>query len=168
MPELVHFQTIEIPDLLAVGKNIRVRLGPDMSVIGERWGKYTQDGTFDTLKALAGFIHDPAYVGFMNGYDPATNEMNYLIGMLMKPGVPVPEGFTSFAVPAGKVGVGWIKGRQDNVSEICHRGWELTGNKIKETGMATKWCWGMEVYTSRFNSPDADGNIIVDIWLPVK
>ena len=169
MPELVHFQTIEIPDLLAVGKNIRVRLDGDLAILGELWGRSFKDGTFATLEALAGFVHDPAYVGFMNGYDPATNEMNYLVGMLLKPGAPVPEGFTAFSVPAAKVGVAWVKGKQDQVKELCQAAHGLTDQKIREAGLKTQWRWGMEVYTrERFNTPDAGGNVIVDYWLPCE
>ena len=168
--ELVKFEIIEQPEIVIVGKLIRVNhddLQAGKNPIPAFWGKCFEEGTFTTLEALANFIHNPAYVGYMN------SDYEYICGMMMKPGVPVPEGFAAHTLEPTKVAVGWIKGKKDNEPAIYANAHTLTEKAMLEKGMKfnsyIKLGWCMEVYTCpRFTTPDENGDIILDFYLPCE
>ena len=168
VPALVNFQVIEQPEVCVVGKLIHLNQ-VDFSAGAKLWEQCFADGTFATLEALKEYIHEDAYVGYMDEYNPTSGEFNYLCGMIMKPGVPVPEGFTARTLPATKIGVAWIKGKQGQVSEICTAAYNLTPAAIVQKGMKMAGNWTMEVYTCpRFTTPDENGDIIIDFYMPCK
>ena len=171
-PTLVKLEIIDQPEIVVVGKLIRFNLDGSKAKDNPPalWTRCFSDGTFSTLEALADHVHNPAYVGYMGGYDPATGEFDYICGMMMKPGVAVPEGFASRPLPPAKVAVGWVKGSDSNKGAIFMSGHGLTEKATAEKGMkadpAADWC--MEVYTCpRWTTPDAEGCIILDYYLPV-
>ena len=169
MSELVHFETVELPEVLAVGRLVVADMNglmPDKRTLGDLWGECLGNGMFARLEALKDFVHDPAYVGYMDCFDFSKGLFRYLCGMLMKPGVPVPEGFVAVPIPAAKVAVSWVKGQKEKVTEICRDAYSLTENKVVENNMKFAGGWCMEVYTARFDAPDANGDIIVDYWMP--
>ena len=91
---------------------------------------------------------------------------------MMKPGVPVPAGFVSRTLKPAKVAVGWVKGKKSNEGDIYANAHSLTEKSMMETGMKPSrrpdsWC--MEVYTCpRFTTPDENGDIIMDYYLPCE
>jgi len=141
---------------------------PDGRHISDLWGDCFNAGVFATLEALVPHIHDPAYVGFMEcGTDPEA--LDYLCGMLMKPGVPVPAGLSVKKIAASKIAVAWVKGPQDKVPELCGAAHGITLDAIRQKGLKSLDRWVMEVYDgARFNTPDANGDIIVDYWIPCE
>ena len=170
---LVKLEIIEQPAVVVVGKS--VRFNPNSSnaerLPQKLWSRCMADGTFDTLEALSGFVHDPAYVGYMDNYDSATGAFDYICGMLMKPGVPVPGGFAARRLPPAKVAVGWIKGLKENEGEIYSNAHTLMFRTLGRKGMKPlrRGFWSMEVYTSpRFTAPDENGFIIMDYYLPIE
>ena len=178
-PTVVKFETIEQPEILIVGK--LARPNPNDVAAGKNtlpafWDKCFADGTFTTLEALTDFIHDPAYVGYMDdlNFTPPDGDFDYICGMMMKPGTPVPEGFVARTVLPVKVAVAWVKGR--DAVDICtnaNNAHVLTMKAMAEHDMLPneefkRRCWAMEVYNKeRFTTPDAEGNIIVDFYVPV-
>jgi len=172
MPELVNFQTINQPEILVVGKLTRSDFQgrmPDGRHLSDLWGDCFNTGVFATLEALVPHIHNPAYVGYMDGCDFAAGVMNYLCGMMMKPGVPVPDGFAAQKIAPAKIAVAWVKGPQDKVPELCAAAHGITLDAIRQNGLKPIDGWVMEVYTNeRFNAPDANGDIIVDYYLPCE
>ncbi|MCL1909990.1 MAG: GyrI-like domain-containing protein, partial [Kiritimatiellaeota bacterium] len=170
---LVNFEIIEQPEILIVGKLLRFNFdwSKPENTPPALWQRSFADGTFTTLEALTNFIHNPSYVGYMDNYDPADNAFDYICGMMMKPGTPVPDGFISRTVPAAKVANGWIKGKQNAEREIYDNAHTLTDKALAEHGLkyAPGANWSMEVYTCpRFTTPDADGFIILDYYLPCE
>jgi len=130
-----------------------------------------KDSSFTKLETFSDFIHDSAYVGYMDNYDQATTGFDYICGMMMKPGVAVPEGFVSRTLKPAKVAVGWIKGAKGHEAEICEIAFPLTIKAIEEKGLKPDWShgWSMEVYNNpRYTTPDAEGNIIIDLYLPCE
>ena len=167
---LIKLDFIDQPEIVVVGKVIRCNL--DLSTIEVTppvlWGHCFSDGTFTTLETLTDFIHDPAYVGYMDSYDPATGNFDYLCGMMTKPGVPVPEGFVSRTLKPAKDAIGWIKGKEGDVYGKAH---SLTEHAMAIKGMKpdASHGWSMEVYTCpRFTTPDENGDIILDYYLPYE
>ena len=170
MPELVKLEIIEQPEIVILGKLIRVNrdeLHAGKNPIPAFWGKCFEDGVFATLEALADHIHNPAYVGYMN------SDYEYICGMMMKSGVPVPDGFAAHTLEPTKVAVGWIKGKKDNEPAIYANAHTFTEKAMLEKGMKfnsyIKQGWCMEVYTCpRFTTPDENGDIILDFYLPCE
>ena len=173
MPELVNFQIIEQPEIIVVGKSIHLYTDGTKAEMTppELWARCFADGTLATLEALADFIHNPAYVGYMDTNNGAWKggEGRYICGMMMKPGVSVPDGFAAQTLKPAKVAVGWIKGKKNNEAAIYANAHDFTEKAILEKGLKPwgghDWC--MEVYTCpRFTTPDENGDIIVDYWIP--
>ena len=172
VPALVKFEFVEQPEVVVVGKAIRFNL--DAAKADDNppalWTRCFADGTFTTLEALADFVHNPAYVGLMTGYDPETGSFDYIAGMIMKPGVPVPENFVSRTLAPARVAVGWIQGKNDHHPAIYQNAHRLTDAAMTAQGATPDFNagWSMEVYTCRFAEPDADGFIILDYYLPCE
>ncbi len=163
MADLVKIEFIEMPEVLVVGKNIKV----DWTKIhGENpipafWKECFKEGMFKKLEAITEYIYNPAYVGYMNMH-------SYTCGMLMKLGCEKPgEDFTIHEIAPTKVAVGWIKGIKQNVCMNAHA---LTEKALENWGyMYNPDCnWSMELYNCpRFTQQDEEGKVILDYYIPV-
>ena len=136
---------------------------------GRQWGEFFENGWFDILEKAAetspeeGFEDGGAYIGLMRCKDG--DPFEYWVGMFLPPETPVPDGFASRDFAEGELGVGWIYGLE----------WELYGHesdvaaKLGEEGISIKndaegAYWFFERYACpRFTTPDAEGNVILDI-----
>ena len=136
-----------------------------------KWAEAFESGFFSALEAAAGeniraWQEDAdAYVGLIR-YKKGEPFM-YAIGMFLPPETAVPEGYDYIDFPETRVGVGWIKGK-DETGEIY--GQEklvmdsLTAGGVKVTPYADGVWWTFERYACpRFTSPDEDGNVILDV-----
>jgi predicted transcriptional regulator YdeE len=167
--ELVHFEVKDFPAVLLIGKELRYSM--ELLMKGENripafWDACFADGTFTRLEGQKDGIFDDAYVGVMLDWGKGDGDFSYVCGMLMKDGADVPDGYISRVLPASKVAVGWIKGTDTmDVSSAAH---VLTERKLKEEGRTSdKMAWCMELYNCpRFTTPDADGKIILDYYIP--
>ena len=170
MAELVHFEVKDFPETTLIGKELRYSM--ELLMKGDNripafWDACFADGTFIRLEAQKDFVLDGSYVGAMQDWDKGDGDFSYICGMLMKSGAAVPEGCISRVLPASRIAVGWIKGKDTpDVSSVAHA---LTEGRLKEEGFTNeKMAWCMEVYTCpRFTTPDADGNIILDYYIPL-
>ena len=167
--QLVHFETIEQPALIFVGKAIRANMNDfakGVNPIPAFWGKCFSDNVFATLEAQAEFVHDAGYGGLMIDA-VADGAFTYICGMMMMSGVKIPEGFTSHELAPTQVAVTWIKGR--DVMEVCKPAHEMSLAALKEKGFRWTGPWCMELYTCpRFTTPDENGDIIIDFYMPCK
>jgi len=179
-PTLVKLEIIDQPELVIVGKLARPNpndVAASKNTLPAFWEQCFADGTFTALEALADFIHDPAYVGYADdlNFVPPDGDFDYICGMMMKSGTPVPNGFVARTVLPVKVAVAWVKGKDavdicTNANANAH---VLTMKAMAERGLKPneefrRRCWCMEVYNKeRFTTPDAEGNIIVDFYVPV-
>ena len=107
-------------------------------------------------------VYCPDYVGVMIDWYKGDGNFSYIVGMLMKAGVDVPDGFFSRALPAAKVAVGWIQGK--DTADVCSNAHALTEKALKAEGYTCdtmRWC--MELYNCpRFTQPDANGEIVLE------
>jgi len=172
-PTLVKLEITDQPEVVVVGKLIRFNLdgGKAADNPPALWSRCFADGTFAALEALADHVHDPAYVGYTGGFDPATGDFDYICGMMMKPGIlktgepAVPEGFVSRTLPPARVAVGWVKGHESNKGAIFANAYDLMLKGMAGKGVKPVEGWYLEVYACpRFTTPDAEGNIIVDYY----
>jgi len=174
--ELVKLEIIGQPEIVIVGKYIHIFSNDcqeGKNPIPAFWGKCFEEALFAKLETLADFIHNPAYVGYMDTNNGVwkNGEGRYICGMMMKPGVVVPEGFTAHTLKPAKVAVGWIKGKKSNEATVFANAHGLTEKAVVKKGLKLwgghDWC--MEVYTSpRFTTPDENGDIILDYYIPCE
>ncbi len=171
MSELIKFEVKRLPNIKLVGKELRYNMEAHMkgdNRIPAFWDKCFTDGTFSLLEKQTSFIYDSAYVGVMLDWDNGDGDFSYIVGMLMKDGVSVPDGYYYKDIEETDVAIGWIKGK--NTADVCSSAHSLTEQAIKENGYKCdkmKWC--MELYNCpRFTTPDENGDIILDYYIPIN
>ena len=170
MAELVRFEIISFPAMKLIGKEIRYSMAVHMqgdNRIPGFWDKCFNDGTFTWLEAQKDFIYDPAYVDVMLDWDKGDGEFSTIVGMLMKNGASVPDGCVTRDLPASKVAVGWVRGK--DTMDCCAAAHQLTEQKLRADGYTNdKMTWCMELYNCpRFTTPDDNGDIILDYYIPL-
>ncbi|MGI5856710.1 MAG: GyrI-like domain-containing protein [Candidatus Merdivicinus sp.] len=171
MAELIQFQMMELPAFRMMGKALTV--SPyGANPIPEFWRKCFADGTFPVLEAMKDAQYQEilddardAYIGWM-GDLREDGSFTCLIGMLMRPGTPAPEGFAFRDVPACRAAAGRIKGNEPEIYAMEN---DLLLPEMEKLGLAPdSFC--MEVYACpRFTTPDpADGTVILDYYMQVR
>lgn len=167
MAKLIDLQIREQEAFVVAGKALRQQMGEE-NRIPALWDRCFADGAFASLEALSDWVLCPDYVGFMSDWQSGDSMFTYTVGMMMKPGCPVPEGFTLSPVPAGLVAVGLIQG--GSTQEVCASAHQMTEEALREKGYTDKditWC--MELYNCpRFTTPDDKGQIILDYCIPCR
>jgi predicted transcriptional regulator YdeE len=163
---MTRFEIVPHPRLAAVGKPITVYMRDleTANPIPAFWDKCFADGSIRELEKTPSYAPDS--IGFMTDFD--AEKFTYAVGMLKEPGREVPEGFSSYDIPAGDAAVSWIRGA--DAADAAGAAYELTVKAAGERGLnAENPAWGMEVYNCpRFTQKDAEGLITMDFWLPVK
>ncbi|MCL2321753.1 MAG: GyrI-like domain-containing protein [Oscillospiraceae bacterium] len=170
MGKLIKFQVADLPDVLLVGKEIRHSMEEQMkgnNPIPAFWDRCFAEDIFSVFQKQAYSIFKSDYVGVMTDWDKGDGDFSYIIGMLMKPGADVPEGYVSHVIKATKVAIGWIQGK--DVADVCMNAHELTEKALEDKGHSCeKMTWSMELYNCpRFTSPDENGQIILDYYIPI-
>ncbi len=170
MPELIRFEIAKLPEVLLIGKEIRHNMHEQMqgtNPLPAFWDRCFAENAFDPLEAQADFVYDASYVGVMIDWERGDGNFSYIVGMLMKAGAKVPDGYYGKTIPATDVAIGWIRGK--SVPEVCAVAHESTERALREKGRACdgiKWC--MELYNCpRFTEPDENGDIILDYYIPL-
>ncbi len=171
MARLIKFDVKEMPKLHVIGKELRY--SEDAHMKGDNripafWDTCFADGTFAALEQQAEYIFDDAYIGIMLDWDKGDGNFSYVCGMLFKEGAAVPDGFVKKELAATKAAVGWIQGK--DTADVCMAAHKLTEKAIRENGYShegMKWC--MELYNCpRFTTPDENGEIVLDYYIPVR
>lgn len=171
MAKLIKFEVKQLPKIYLVGKELRYDMEVHMkgdNRIPAFWEKCFAENIFSTLEKQSDYVYDTAYVGVMIDWDKGDGNFSYICGMLFKEGIPAPEGFVLREIAAGKVGLSWIKGK--DTADVCSNAHVLTEQAIKDAGFPydkIKWC--MELYNCpRFTTPDENGEIILDYYIPCE
>ncbi len=171
MAELIQFEVKELPKLVVVGKALRHNMEALMkgdNPIGGFWDKCFGENVFAPLEAQGSRIYDPSYVGIMCDWDRGDGDFSYIVGMMMRPGATVPEGYDTWEIQPTKAAVSWLRG--ENVGDVCSCAHGATEQAMRERGIAPEgmpWC--MELYNCpRFTTPDDQGRITLDYYIPFK
>lgn len=171
MGKIIMLQVKNLPALCVVGKQLKVSM-PDLqkeNPIPAFWQQCLSDGSFTILAKQTDFIANDAYVGWMADWSRNDGYFTYICGMLMKVDCPIPAGgFVLRKIEPSTVAIGWLQGSSPaEVSSIAH---EATRKALEEEGYScenAQWC--MELYNCpRFTTPDENGNIILDYYIPCK
>jgi len=168
MSKLIQLEIKELGAWCVVGKAIQVEMGKE-NPIPAFWDACFADGTLGTLEAHKDWMLCPDYVGFMTEWQGGSGKFIYVVGMMMKPGFPVPEGgFVSYPIVSSSVAVGWIQGV--STQDVCMTAHEYTNKALEDKGYTSDgllWC--MELYNCpRFTTPDTHGQIVLDYYIPCK
>lgn len=170
MSELIRFETKELPNLIVVGKEIRYSMEKLMqgdNPIPKLWDECFAAGIFSALESQAEHVFCSDYVGFMIDWDLGDGDFSYVVGMMMREGAVVPDGYIAKKLPTCKAAVGWIRG--DDVTDVCAKAHNLTVEMIHERGYQCETMrWSMELYNCpRFTTPDENGMITLDYYIPL-
>lgn len=171
MGVLIDFEVKSLPQLKLVGKELRHSMEAQMkgdNPLPGFWGECFGEDAFAPLEAQADQVYDPSYVGVMIDWARGDGMFSYVVGMLMKPDAVVPEGYYSVMLDETHAAVGYIRGK--DTADVCDNAHELTEAALKEKGLnCDGMAWSMELYNCpRFTTPDADGNIVLDYYIPLN
>jgi len=125
MAKLTKFELTELPELLVVGKRITDYNEP-MDVLKKLWDRCADDGVFQTLEEQDGYVYDSSMVGFRYG----DTDAEYIVGLLMRPGALVPEGFSSFLIGPVKTAICWVKGK--GLFDVISNASKLMGKALEK------------------------------------
>ena len=165
---LTKFEVVDIPELLVVGKRISDYADAQPMELWQLWNRTHADRIFKTLEGQEGFVYDKSRVGFR--YGPTDAE--YIVGLLMKPGAAVPEGFSCHTLPPGKAALCWVKGK--NLFDVISNTDRLVGEAFEKAGLRQSTAWRMELYSPARNTTDENGGfdvnseMVVDWYIPIE
>lgn len=169
MAKLIKLETTQLPKVYVVGKEIRVKMSDIMgenNPLGGFWGKCMSDGTFNELAKQNVYSND--YVGLMVDWDAGDGYFVYICGMLLKDDVTPGSEYTVRELGSTKIAVSWVQGT--DTADVCMNAHNITAEALKEKGIDIEtigWC--MEVYNHpRYTTPDANGEIILDYYVPIS
>ncbi|BCN31094.1 hypothetical protein [Anaeromicropila herbilytica] len=168
MVEVIKVYKQATPDMKFIGKKYLESDRKDGG-FGYKWCEWFQNNWFEVLEenvteSWKSQLEDSdAYVGMMRWKEG--EEFQYWIGMLLPLETAVPEGYESVNFAAGNIGVGWLKGMEDEI--YCKE--DKCADKLVENGMniisgKENAYWFFERYgCPRFTTPDEEGKIVLDI-----
>jgi hypothetical protein len=167
--EILKVYTQEMPAFRFIGRKYS---DADMvdGGFGAKWGEAFAENLFGPLEKACGNWYEDAdaYVGLMRYREG--EPMMYAIGMFKPADAEEIEGYESIDFPACRFGVGWIYGREREIygqeKSVMER---LGGIGAKVKTDADGAIWSFERYgCPRFTTPDARGNVILDVGFIVE
>jgi predicted transcriptional regulator YdeE len=170
MDDLVKFEVIKLPKVLIVGKEIRYSdeaLNNGDNRLPGFWDRCYQENIFAPLESQTEHIFDNSYAGVFLDWYLGDGDFSYIVGMLMKEGATVPAGYFARELAETEVALIWIKCK--SITETRTVPFESTAKAIKEAGRNCanmKWCIDL-YHPIRSTTPDENGNVILDCYIPL-
>lgn len=170
MDELIKFEIIKLPKIYIVGKEIRYSdeaLNKGDNRLPGFWDKCYKENTFAPLESQKEYIFDGAHAGVFLDWYAGDGDFSYIVGMLMKEGMSVPEGYFARELAETDAALCWIKCK--SITETRTVPFESTAKAIKEIGRDCanmKWCIDL-YHRSRSTIPDENGDVILDCYIPL-
>lgn len=171
MHELMKFEIVAQPKVYIVGKELRysdAALNQGDNRLPGFWDQCCKENSFAPLESQTEFVFDSSYVGVFLNWDLGDGDFSYIVGMLMKEGVTVPDGYFIWELAETDVAVGWVKGK------FAGRGgygsaYDMIAKAIEEHGRSNAgMTWCMERYDHlRFTTPDQYGDVILECYIPL-
>jgi len=135
---------------------------------GAKWDEWFQNDWFKLLESqIDGCLTETkedgdASIGLIREPEGV---FEYWIGHFLPESTPAPEGFDYLDFPAGELGVCWIYGKEEDVFMLEG----MCGERLEAEGYSVYTDCCFERYVCpRFTTPDAEGNIILDICFFVE
>lgn len=166
MAELIKCEILELPDdICIVGKELKncmVDIQQGNCKIPQLWASCLEDGTLDILEAQSDYVYDKTPVGVMTYWDRNDNDYDYIVGLLMKSGAKIPDGYVSYALKNTTVAIGHIKGKNDN--DCVGDAHVQTDEALTKLGYRFIPRWNLEKY----DDPDENGDVMLYFYLPCE
>ena len=155
IPFLFKKEIMNLSKLLLVGKSVTYPAAkqgipeeeggnPHLSLL---WRKCREDGTFAYLDRQADSIALEAYLGLYYNLQNDKKTFSYLVGVPMKDGTAIPEGFDCHEIPSGDVAVCWYRYKdEDDIWSVAHGAVEKYMEEQGFEGMPDGKGWCGELY----------------------
>lgn len=170
MDDLVRIEVIRLPELYIVGREIRYSddaLNSGDNRLPAFWDACCEEGVFAPLEAQTAHLFHDSPAGVFLDWDLGDGDFSYIVGMLMTEGMAVPEGYAARTLAKTDAALCWIKSR--TVLQTRTVPFESTAKAIADIGRSCarmKWC--IDLYDrSRSTTPDENGDVIVDCYIPL-
>jgi predicted transcriptional regulator YdeE len=170
MDDLVKFEIIKFPKTFIVGKKFRYSydaLDSGDNRLPAFWDICYKDNIFAPLELQTKYIFNSSHTGVFFDWHLGDRDFSYIIGLLMKDKVAVPEGYSIYELNETDVALCWIKCKSLNKNRAVP--FESTAKAIEENGRSCnnmKWC--IDLYDhSRSTIPDENGYVILDCYVPL-
>lgn len=170
MDELVRFEVVRLPKSYIVGKEIRYSdeaLNNGDNRLPAFWDRCYVEDIFAPLESQEKYIFDRSHAGVFLDWYLGDGDFSYIVGMLMKEGVTVPEGYVIRELKETDAALCWVKCR--SITETRTVPFESTAKAIKEIGRSCanmQWCIDL-YHHSRSTIPDENGDVILDCYIPL-
>lgn len=171
MDELVRFEIIKLPQIYIVGKELRYSdkaLNEGDNRLPCFWDKCYKENIFAPLEMQSEYIFDSSPVGVFLDWYLGDGDFSHVVGLMMKEGVAVPPGYFSRELEEAEVALCWVKCK--SLSDTRTVSFESAAKAIEECGRSfanMKWCIDLYHHT-RSTTPDENGNVILDCYIPVE
>lgn len=170
MDELAKFEVVRLPKLFIVGKELRYSdkaLNTGDNRLPEFWDKCYEENIFAPLESQSEHIYDISHAGVFLDWYLGNGDFSYIVGLLMKEGATVPEGFVVRELAETDAALCWVKCK--SITETRTVPFSSAAKAIKDIGRDCanmKWC--ADIYhPSRSTIPDESGNVILDCFIPL-
>ena len=170
MNEVVKVEVIRLPKLYIIGKEIRYSdeaLNKGDNKLPAFWEKCIKENVFTPLESQTDYVYDNSHAGVFLDWYLGDGDFTYIVGMLMKDDVTVPEGYVARELTETDVALCWVKCKA--LSETRAVPFGSTAKAIKKIGRdfaGMKWC--IDLYDcSRSATPDENGYVILDCYIPL-
>ena len=170
MNELVKFEVIKLPKLRIIGKELRysdAALNHGDNRLPAFWDKCYKERIFAPLEVQAEYLFDASHAGVFLDWYLGDGDFSYVVGMLMKEGATVPEGYFARELPETDVVLCWLKCK--SITETRTVPFESTAEAVGKIGRSCasmKWCADL-YHNPRSTIPDENGDVIVDCYIPL-
>ena len=170
MNEVVKIEVIKLPKLYIIGKHIRYSdeaLNKGDNRLPAFWEKCIKDDIFAPLESQTNYVYKTSHVSVFLDWYLGDGNFSCIVGMLMKDGATVPDGYTARELAETEAALLWVKCRALNETRTVP--FESTAEAIKGIGRdfsQMKWC--IDLYDpSRSTTPDENGYVILDCYIPL-
>lgn len=173
MYELIRCYEEAAPAVRFIGKKYGNQDRDETGGFGKQWHEYMENGWDKQLEAAAPgaenlFPGGISHIGLMRWAKDAVKEpFEYWVGLFAPPETAVPVGFQWVDLPAGTLGVVWVRGddadlfgKESECAALC----EKNGMKIASVdGKGSAWYFFERYANGRFGERDAEGRTVLDI-----
>jgi len=168
--DVVKIEVIKLPKLFIVGKKICYAdeaLNKGDNRLPAFWDKCIKENSFAPLESQKEYVYNPSPVGVFTDWYLGDGNFTYIVGMLMKDGVTVPDGYICRELAETEAALLWVKCKA--ITETRAVPFESTSSAIKSIGRdfsKMKWC--IDLYDdTRSTIPDENGYVILDCYIPL-
>lgn len=166
-PQIINTYYEQMPPLRLIGKRYT---SADLDGDGwfeSKWNEWSQNGWYGSLFAMDCI---PGYENTIIFAIENASQIAWWIGAFFPVGTAVAEDFSYVDIPAGIVGMTWIRGYRHSkelfthsAHNMCVSQWQETGNTVKLDFNGELCKWSFERYDNiRFFVPDSDGKVTMD------